>query len=77
MYNFEEKFENWREQMIRKTEKEQHNYALTISLFITAFVAFFVISKWYFLISGDEFNNSLFTDIENFYNDQKNGIMEK
>lgn len=77
MSNFEEKFNDWQEKMEKKSEKEQHNYALSVALFITAIVTFFIASKWYFVISGDDLKTSLFTDIENFYNERKNGIMSE
>lgn len=74
MYNFEEKFYSWRERMNQKTEKEKHNYALSVAFFVTAIVTFFVVSKWYFLISGNNIDSSLFTEIENFIKEQKTNI---
>ena len=70
MSNFEEKFNNWRERMNQKTEKEKHNYALSVAFFLTAVVTFFVVSKWYFLISGENLNKSVFTEIQSFYESQ-------
>ena len=74
MYNFEEKFDNWKERMNQKTEKERHNYALSVAFFVTAIVTFFVVSKWYFLISGNNVNSSLFTEIESFFTEIKENI---
>ncbi len=71
MTNFEEKFNKWRERMNQKSEKEKHNYALSVAFFFTALITFFVVSNWYFIISGNSFNSSLFTDIEQMYAEQK------
>ncbi len=60
--------------MNQKTEKEKHNYALSVAFFVTAIVTFFVVSKWYFLISGNNIDSSLFTEIENFIKEQKTNI---
>lgn len=70
MSNFEEKFNSWRERMNQKTEKEKHNYALSVAFLLTAVVTFFVVSKWYFLISGENLNKSMFTEIQGFYESQ-------
>lgn len=70
MSNFEQKFNHWRERMSRKTEKEKHNYALSVAFLLTAVVTFFVVSKWYFLISGENLNKSMFTEIQGFYETQ-------
>lgn len=71
MSNFETKFRNWRERMNKKSEREKHNYAFTIAVILTAVVFFFVASSWYFRISGDSFKTSVFTDIEDIYNNQE------
>lgn len=71
MFNFEEKFNNWQERMNQKTEKEKHNYALSVAFFLTALVAFFIISNWYFILSGNNINSSLFTDIQEMFDEQK------
>lgn len=60
--------------MSQKSEKEKHNYALSVAFLLTALVTFFVISNWYFIISGDNFNTSLFTEIERIYTEQKQKI---
>lgn len=71
MSNFERRFENWREKMNRKTEKEKHAYALGVAFIVTLIVFFFVASNWYFQIMGDSFNTSFFTDVEATFNDQR------
>ena len=71
MSNFEEKFNNWKERMKVKTEKERDNYALSVAFFLTAIVVFFVVSNWYFIISGNSINSSLFTDLEQMFYEQK------
>ena len=71
MSNFQEKFNNWQERMNRKTEKEKHNYALTVSFLLGAIVLFFVASNWYFRLGGESFDTSIFTDIESILNKQK------
>lgn len=57
--------------MNQKSERERHNYALTTSFILTAVVAFFIISSWYYRISGESLDTSFFTDIEEMYNKQK------
>ena len=76
MSNFEEKFNNWRERMNQKSEKEKHNYALSVAFFIAAIATFFVVSNWYFVISGNSINTSIFTEIERVYSEQKQNISE-
>lgn len=56
--------------MSKKTEKEKHDYAITVTFLITFLVVLFVISSWYYRISGDSVNSSFFTDLEKIYNDQ-------
>ena len=70
--NFETKFKNWANRMNKKSEKEKHNYALTVAFLLTAVVFFFVASSWYFRISGESYDTSIFTDLENIFNNQKN-----
>ena len=41
---------------------------ITIAFTLTAIVFFFVASNWYFQISGNSFDSSLFTDIESSWN---------
>jgi hypothetical protein len=77
MTNFEEKFSNWRHRMNQKTDREKHNYALTVALFLTAIVFFFVASRWYFEISGKSIGGSFFTDIEEVVSSQKQGFLKK
>lgn len=62
--------------MSRKTEKERHNLAMTISFLITGVVVFFVLSSWYFRISGDSYDTSFFTDIEGLYKTQSENFIE-
>jgi hypothetical protein len=71
MSNFQAKYINWQKKMSARSENEKHNYALTVSLFISAIVFFFIASGWYFRISGDSFDTSLFTDLEGIYNNSK------
>jgi len=77
MTNFEEKFSNWRERMNQKTDREKHNYALTVALFLTAIVFFFVASRWYIEISGKTIGGSFFTDIEDVITSQKESFLQK
>ena len=65
-------FSNWFQKMKNKSEIEQHRFALTFSLFIGSVVLFFVVSGWYFRISGESINSSFFTDLEDAYNSSKN-----
>lgn len=57
--------------MNKKSEKEKHNYALTVAVVLTGVLTFFTISNWYFIISGNSLNSSFFTEIEETYNNQK------
>lgn len=77
MSNFEEKFNNWQRKMNQKSDREKHNYALTVALFITAIVFFFVASRWYFEISGRSVQGSLVTDVEGLITSQKQKFIEK
>lgn len=74
MSNFEEKFRNWQEKMSKKSEREKHNYAITVAIILTAIVTFFVVSNWYYRISGESLNSSFFTDIENIFYEQRNNF---
>lgn len=76
MSNFETKFERWREKMNGKTDRERHVYAMSVSVLLSTIVFFFVASNWYFQISGDSFNSSLFTDLEDAYRKQKSNFIE-
>jgi PDZ domain-containing secreted protein len=80
MSNFEQKFKNWQERMNAKSEKEKHNYAITVSIIVTAIVTFFVASSWYYRISGESLNTSFFTEVEEFLASQKGdffGVMDR
>jgi uncharacterized membrane protein SpoIIM required for sporulation len=70
MSNFQRKFQDWQEKMSQKTEKEKHNFALTVSFLITAIVTFFVISNWYFIISGNNFDSSMLSDFQEAFSKQ-------
>lgn len=63
--------------MNQKSEKEKHNYAISVAFFITAIVTFFVASNWYFIISGNNVNTSIFTEIEKVFSDQTKNISEQ
>lgn len=76
MSNFEEKFRNWQEKMNRKTDTERHVYAMSVALFSAAVVSFFVISNWYFVISGNEVKSSIFTDLENIFYEQRDAFVK-
>lgn len=74
MSNFEEKFKNWQEKMNKKSDKEKHYYALSVSFFVTAIVTFFVVSNWYFTLMGDNFDTSFFTQMEDGMKNQYSTI---
>lgn len=74
--NFQEKYYRWAERMQKKTPEERHNYALTVSFFLGAVVCFFVVSSWYYRLTGGDFSSSIFTDLENFYTQNKSKILE-
>jgi hypothetical protein len=69
--NFQEKFLRWQEKMRGKSEEEKHNYALTVSFLIGAIVCFFVVSSWYYRITGNVAQASILSDFEGFYLEQK------
>jgi flagellar biosynthesis/type III secretory pathway M-ring protein FliF/YscJ len=77
MSNFEEKFKNWQERMSQKSEKEKHVYAMTVAVVITGIVFFFIASNWYFQISGNNLNSTLFTDLEESFTNQTKSFSEE
>ena len=67
----ENKFFAWQKKMRGKSDKERHNYALTVSILVGCIALFFVISVWYYRIFGGDLQTSLFTEIEQIYREQK------
>jgi uncharacterized membrane protein len=72
--SLKEKFFRWQEKMRNRNEKEKHAFAVTAAFFVGALACFFIILKWYFLLTGGSFSTSLTTEIENFYTEQKENL---
>lgn len=71
MTNLEDRFSDFRLKMSKKSERERHNFALTVALLMGSVVLFFVASSWYFRISGDSYDTSFFTKLEDVFNQQR------
>ncbi len=72
--SFQKRFKNWQERMQNKSEEERHNYALTVSIILGAVITFFVVSSWYFRLTGGDIQTSVYSEFEGFYLGQKQTI---
>jgi len=72
--SFQKRFRGWQERMQNKSEEERHNYALTVSIILGAIITFFVISGWYFRLTGGSIETGIFSEFESFYSEQKQTI---
>lgn len=74
--SFQKRFKKWAEKMQGKSEEDRHNYALTVSVILGAIITFFVVSSWYFRLTGGSIETGIFSEFESFYSEQR-GMINK